>query len=237
MHFFYSRQIAQGTITLDEGESHHCNRVLRLQKGEIIGVLDGKGNLFECKISEPGKKNNILEIINVYYSYPLPYYIHIALAPTKSFDRLEWFAEKATELGVQEISFLKCTNSERIKINIERLNKKLVSALKQSQNRYLPQVNQIQNFETFINSDIPGSQKFIASISDPPNTDLALKIKATEKYILLIGPEGDFTNEEVTRAIQNNYTPVGLGNSRLRTETAALAGIFAFLVVNQIDRK
>ncbi len=237
MHLFYSKKITNGTIILDEEECHHCNHVLRLQKGDLTGVLDGKGNLYKCKISQQGKKINVLEILSVEYSYPDLYYIHIAVAPTKSIDRMEWFVEKATELGIQEISFLYCTNSERAKINIDRLEKKLINALKQSQNRYLPQINPIQPYTAFIQSDLPVTQKFIARISDPPDPELSRQVIPGEKYLIMIGPEGDFTAEEVNSAINKKFIPVSLGKSRLRTETAALAGAFTFLIMNQKESR
>lgn len=233
---FYSRNITDGTVILDEDETHHCNRVLRLHKGDNVNVLDGKGNLYECRLSEPAKKNNKLEILKIEFSGPDPYRVHIALAPTKNNDRTEWFLEKATELGVHEITFLKCRRSERPRINIDRFHRKITSALKQSGNRYLPVVNRMQEFTSFIEtSDFPG-QKFIAHIGDPVHRNLSESIRPAWNYLILIGPEGDFTDDEILKAEQNNFLTVSLGKSRLRTETAALAGLHTCLVVNQIRK-
>ena len=236
MHFFFSREISNGIIALNEEETDHCNRVLRLKTGDVVGVLDGKGNLYHCTIAEQSKKNNKLAIRAIVSSDPGHFNVHIALAPTKHMDRNEWFVEKATELGIQEISFLECKRSERKKISTERLVKIAVSALKQSRNRYLPVINPIREYDSFLNSAYFDAQIYIAYIGEPVNTSLPACIKADRQYILLIGPEGDFTDEEVALAVSKGFAPVSLGPQRFRTETAALVGLQTFILFNQLRK-
>jgi len=235
MHLFFSREISNGIITLNEEETNHCNRVLRLKAGESVGVLDGKGNLYRCTIAEQSKKFNKLSIIEIASSNPGTCNVHIALAPTKQMDRNEWFVEKATELGIREISFLECKRSERKKINAERLQKIAVSALKQSGNRYLPAINPIVGYDKFLDSLNFNGEKFIAHIDESVDTPLAGSAGPGNDYLLLIGPEGDFTKKEVALADSAGFKPVSLGKPRFRTETAALVGLQTLILINQLN--
>ncbi len=233
MHLFFSRNINSSNILLDEEETHHCNHVLRLGKGDEVGVLDGKGNLYECKIEEITRKNNRLSILKILFSEPASYHVHIALAPPKNMDRIEWFVEKATELSIHEISFLRCAHSERSNVNIDRLYKKAISALKQSRNRYLPVINPMRDFESFLMTLSQEEQRFIGQVTEPAPAGLSAMVHPGGNYLLLIGPEGDFRENEIKLAADYGCLPVSLGNFRLRTETAALAGLIYFIVLNQ----
>ena len=235
MHLFFSREISNGIITLNEEETNHCNRVLRLKAGESVGVLDGKGNLYNCTIAEQSRKFNKLAIIEIVSSNPGICHVHIAIAPTKQMDRNEWFVEKATELGIREITFLECKRSERKKINTERLQKISVSALKQSGNRYLPALNPMVDYDKFLDSLNFNGQKFIAHIDESVETPLAGSAEPGNDYCLLIGPEGDFTKKEVALADAAGFKTVTLGNPRYRTETAALVGLQTLILVNQLS--
>ncbi|KAB5419114.1 16S rRNA (uracil(1498)-N(3))-methyltransferase [Bacteroides fragilis] len=221
MHVFYTPDI-QTSTELPEEEAQHCVRVLRLTAGDEISLTDGKGNFYRAEISVATHKRCLVNIKETIYQEPLwDGHLHIAMAPTKNMDRNEWFAEKATEIGFDELTFLNCRFSERKVIKTERIEKILVSAIKQSLKARLPRLNEMTDFCTFIKKDFKG-QKFIAHCYEGEKPLLKDVLTKGEDALVLIGPEGDFSEEEVKKAIEKGFVPISLGKSRLRTETAAL---------------
>lgn len=232
MHLFYIPNIAGNLITLNEVESKHCIRVLRLNKGDSVQLVDGIGGFYNARIEVPDIKRCQLKIFESNKDYEKhSYYLHIAIAPTKNMDRLEWFLEKSTEIGIDEITPLFCRFSERKVIKPERLKNIIVSAMKQSLKAHLPGLNGLHKFEDFIAMPFEG-KKFIAHCYDGKKTALKENIQPGDKVLILIGPEGDFSLEEVKLAKANGFMEVTLGKSRLRTETA---GIVACHTVNLLN--
>lgn len=232
MHLFYTPDILTRS-ELPTEEAQHCIRVLRLTRGDEIMLTDGKGNFYKVEITEITGKRCMVSITETIFQEPVwPCHLHIALAPTKNMDRNEWFAEKATEIGFDELSFLNCRFSERKVIKTERIEKILVSAMKQSLKARLPKLNEMTDFDAFIKKDYPG-QKFMAHCYKGDKPLLKNVIRKGEDALVLIGPEGDFSPEEVEKAIAKGFIPISLGNSRLRTETAALVACFTLNQANQ----
>ena len=228
MHVFYTPDI-QTRAELPEEEAQHCIRVLRLNIGDQITLTDGKGYFYRAEISAATNKRCMVNILETTYQGPLwNGHLHIAMAPTKNMDRTEWFAEKATEIGFDELTFLNCRFSERKVIKTERISKILVSAIKQSLKARLPQLNEMTDFNKFITQPFKG-QKFIAHCYEGEKPLLKDVFHKGEDALVLIGPEGDFSEEEVKKAIGKGFRPISLGKSRLRTETAALV---ATMVIN-----
>lgn len=224
MTIFYSPDILT-TSVLSEEESLHCAKVLRMKTGEEALIVDGKGGMFQAKIIAPHPKHTAVQIINHQLRITgRTSSIHIAIAPTKNMDRLEWFAEKATEIGVDEITPVFCRFSERKNINIERLEKILISAMKQSQKAHLPKLNPACPVQQLL-KQATESQKFIAHCYDGEKQLLQQLYNKEESALVMIGPEGDFSQEEVTLALSNGFQPVSLGESRLRTETAGVVAV------------
>lgn len=231
MHVFYTPDI-RTKAELPEEEAQHCIRVLRLTTGDEITLTDGKGNFYRAEISATSNKRCLVNIIETVYQQPLwPCHLHIAMAPTKNMDRNEWFAEKATEIGFDELTFLNCRFSERKVIKTERIEKILVSAMKQSLKARLPQLNEMTDFDKFIARDFKG-QKFIAHCYEGEKPLLRDALHKGEDALVLIGPEGDFSEEEVKKAIEKGFIPISLGKSRLRTETAALVACHTMNLMN-----
>lgn len=231
MHVFYTPDI-QTKTELPEEEAQHCIRVLRLTAGDEITLTDGKGNFYRAEISAATNKRCLINIIETIYQEPLwPCRLHIAIAPTKNMDRNEWFAEKATEIGFDELTFLNCRFSERKVIKTERIEKILVSAIKQSLKARLPVLNEMTDFDKFISRDFKG-QKFIAHCYEGEKPLLRDVLQKGEDALVLIGPEGDFSEEEVKKAIEKGFIPISLGKSRLRTETAALVACHTMNLMN-----
>jgi len=224
MHLFYAPLISENNFELDEAESLHAVRVLRLKQGDEIILLDGKGTKYHAKIDNAHSKKCTFEILSQQKINPRPFHLHIAIAPTKTNERFEWFLEKATELGIEEITPVICERSERKAINHDRYEKILVSAMKQSMNEYLPRLNFQMDFQSFLKNSQPG---FIAYCEEQPAT-LLWKKEIDKSATVLIGPEGDFSSDEVSNAIRAGWIPVSLGESRLRTETA---GVFVSSVI------
>ena len=223
MHLFYTPDISGAEYALSEEESKHAVRVLRLEAGETVQLVDGKGGLYEAKVTAPNPKRCQLEITKTVSEFgKKPYRIHIAVAPTKNLDRMEWFVEKAVEIGIDEISFLKCARSERKELKLDRLEKIAVSAMKQSLKAYLPKLNELSPYKTFLANLDSVSNSYIAHLEKGNRTDLKQINASGKSYCVLIGPEGDFTPEEIEMALAKGVKPVTLGESRLRTETAAL---------------
>lgn len=225
----------QESNQLPEVESQHCIKVLRMKQGDKIFVTDGKGYRYSCTIIDPNPKHVYLNINSKEF---IPNHwneqITIAIAPTKNMDRMEWFAEKSTEIGINAIIPIKCSHSERKELKIERINKILVSATKQSLKTTIPQLSEMIKFAEFVKQPFDG-QKFIAYCDESIEKKNFIKeYIASNNVLILIGPEGDFTPEEVSLAIENGFIPVTFGNSRLRTETAALFAVAAIQTLNQL---
>lgn len=223
MPVFYAPEI---TGFLSKEESLHASKVLRLKSGSEAIVVDGIGGKFDIKLVEVNSKKCSYEILQESKDALKKHRLIIAVCPTKNFDRYKWMVEKLVELGVDEIVSILCQRSERRKINREKLQLTAISAMKQSQQAYLPKVREIIDFKDFLQNDT-SAQKFIAHCEAEQKKDFSTAINAINKetsIILLIGPEGDFTPDEIELAKTNGFTPVSLGNTRLRTETAALYG-------------
>ncbi len=235
MNIFYSIIINHAEITLTDEEARHCTQVLRYKVGDTVLVTDGIGNLYDTRIAKIGKKEAVLTIINKTVTNNVnKIKINIACAPTKNIDRYEWFLEKATEIGVTEITPLICFQSERRHVRLDRLEKIIVAAAKQSLKYHFPVLSEVIDYKDFVtkNIDFEG-QKFIAYCH--ANMDRkVLKIAYTpqQNALILIGPEGDFSHEEVAFATQNGFIGVSISESRLRTETAALVAVHTFNLLN-----
>ena len=221
MHLFYSPDISGTQFELDEDESKHAVRVLRLKKGERVGLVDGKGGWYEAEIEDAHPKKCRFRILSHMAGYrPLPYHLHMAVSPTRSMERFEWFIEKATEIGISEISPLLCRRTERSRLNPERLDRVVVSAMKQSMRAYKPLLHPPVSFPDFIKVDREGT-KGIAHCMAAERLPL-LALPRDSSYTLLVGPEGDFTEDEVKLAGEAGYGQLHLGDWRLRTETAGV---------------
>lgn len=233
MHVFYTPDI-QTQAELPEEEAAHAVRVLRLQAGDEVTLTDGKGNFYRAEISAASNKRCLVNILETQPQEPLwQGHLHIAMAPTKNMDRTEWFAEKATEIGFDELTFLNCRFSERKVIKTERIQKILVSAIKQSLKARLPLLNEMTDFSKFVRQPFSG-QKFIAHCYEGEKPLLKDIIRRGEDALVLIGPEGDFSEEEVRLAVEQGFQPISLGRSRLRTETAALVACHILNLQNQL---
>jgi 16S rRNA (uracil1498-N3)-methyltransferase len=219
---------------LPEQESQHCVKVLRKQAGDEIDVTDGKGHFYKAQITEAHPKRCQLDIREILEAPPsCPVRIEMAVAPTKNADRMEWLAEKATEMGVDSIAFLKTRYSERKTLNTDRIRKILISAMKQSEKAVLPQLTEMTGFEQYVQQTFAG-QKIIPHCYPGEKRLLSHSYRKGENVRFLIGPEGDFSEEEVALALANGYQAVSLGETRLRTETAALVVCQSIHILNQL---
>lgn len=234
MHLFYTPDITSNTYTLNEEESNHCNKVLRLKQGDTIHLIDGVGGLYTAQIVEAGKKAVQLKVIYKQTAFgKRNHFLHIAVAPTKNIDRLEWFLEKATEIGIDEITPMICERSERKDVKEDRLKKIVTAAVKQSLTAYHPQINQAISFRELVAQANADAKLIAHCLENEDRKTISQLIKPYQRYLILIGPEGDFTPSEIEFALQNGYKPVTLGNTRLRTETAALAACFEVNFLNR----
>ena len=236
MQLFYNPDISLETkqITFDKVESRHIVRVLRKKEGAILKITNGKGFLFDAKIIIANDKKCLAEIINSEEQpKPWDYYLHIAIAPTKNNDRTEWFLEKATEIGIDEITPIVCQNSERRVVKLERFEKIIQSAMKQSLKFTLPKLNAPVKFNEFINQDFDGKVCIAHCEDQSDKNHLKNVINPSEKTTILIGPEGDFSMDEIKKALEKKCIPISLGESRLRTETAALVAVNLVSFINQ----
>ena len=219
---------------MPEAESRHCARVLRKKEGDTLFITDGKGYFYRAQLLQANPKSCVVTIEE---ELPQPkgwnINLHIAFAPTKKLDRMEWFVEKATEIGIDRFTPLNCRFSERKHLNATRLEKIMVSAMKQSQKSRLPQFDEMIKFEEFIKQPFSG-QKYIAHCYDSPKEPLTQICKKNTDTLILIGPEGDFSEEEVAKSIEHGFTPISLGESRLRTETAAFVACHTVQLLNQL---
>jgi 16S rRNA (uracil1498-N3)-methyltransferase len=232
MNLFYTPNISEDHFILDEIESKHCIKVLRLKEGDTIFLVDGKGSYFETKITDAHPKRCTVQVIEKKTEYEkLNYNLHIAIAPVKSIDRYEWFLEKTTEIGISEITPLLCRYSERKVIKEERLKKIITSAMKQSIKAYHPTLNPMISFKEFIKMPFSGD-KFIAHCENGVKNPLKDLVSKGKNTLILIGPEGDFSKEEIDTAIANGFKEISLGNSRLRTETAGVVACHTVSLMN-----
>lgn len=234
MIIFYSPDIST-SHELDEEQSGHAVRVLRHKDGDQLVIVDGCGRFYESHIVNAHPKHCVVEIDQVTDEHHWPYHVELAVAPTKNLDRMEWFLEKATEMGIDRFVPLKCRYSERKELKTERMKKIAVSAMKQSLKATLPEIEEMVDIRTYLQEHFDG-QKFIAHcIKDEPRKLLSKEIRPGAKVRVLIGPEGDFSDDEIAMAIDNGYVPVSLGEQRLRTETAALASVHTIHIINEIN--
>jgi 16S rRNA (uracil1498-N3)-methyltransferase len=220
--FYQSNLTINTTLLLNEDESRHCAQVLRLKTGDIIHITNGLGSLFTAELIEVNHKKCLITITSeTKHPKEADYSLHLAIAPTKNMDRMEWFLEKAVELGIDEVTPIICARSERKEIKIERMNKVVISAMKQSLKYHLPIINEAISFNQFMAKE-HHSQNFICYGESAPSHNLSTFKTNKTHNLFLIGPEGDFTPSEIENALKKGYRPLNLGNSRLRTETAAL---------------
>jgi 16S rRNA (uracil1498-N3)-methyltransferase len=232
---FYTPDIdpSHSQYFLTEEESKHCIRVLRLENGSEVQLVDGKGGFYTATIQGAHPKRTILQINSLVTSFnKRNHYLHIAVAPTKNIERMEWFLEKATEIGIDEISPIICQRSERKEVKTDRLNKIITSAIKQSVKAYHPVLNEPLTFNQLLAKPFEG-QKFIAHCEKSDKTNLRAELMPQGSYLILIGPEGDFTPNEIDDALRNGFKATTLGESRLRTETAALEACFEVNFLNR----
>ncbi|MDY0090427.1 MAG: 16S rRNA (uracil(1498)-N(3))-methyltransferase [Flavobacteriaceae bacterium] len=234
MQLFYFSDINEDTysFSFDKEESRHIHKVLRKKDGDTLFVTNGLGFIFKVKITLITDNKCIVKVIS-FEKTPLPkYHLHLAVAPTKMNERYEWFLEKATEIGIHEITPVICEHSERKVIKIERFGKILLSAMKQSNRYFLPKLNEPVSFKEFVKQNFDG-QKFIAHCVETEKQTLKNALQPAQNVTVLIGPEGDFSEKEIDLALQNKYIPVSLGNTRLRTETAAVVACHTVVLLNE----
>jgi len=230
LNLFYQPAISEGVHHLDPDESRHAIKVLRLQTGDQLQLTDGKGSFYETIITIADSKKCCFSVEEKRTISPRKFSISIAVAPTKNIDRMEWFVEKSVELGVEEIHFMLCKNSERKSINLERIQKIAISAMKQSGQSCLPIFNEIKPLHEIVTG--APDQKFICYVDQQNPNQLKTMAHPEKSYLVLIGPEGDFRQDELDLAISHGFTKVSLGPNRLRTETAALAACHILNLIN-----
>lgn len=238
LQLFYTTHIDEKYAYLPEIEARHAVQVLRKKIGDTLHFVDGQGSLYQGIVSETGKKKCVLEITEQQENYQKrPVHLHIGVAPTKNIDRIEWFLEKATEIGITEVTPLLCQRSERKRIRIDRLEKIALSAMKQSLKAYLPKINELTPFNKFIqqiDNQTSGVAKYIAHCADDDKKQLLQRNYTTGSDVcILIGPEGDFSPQEVELSFQHDFSAVSLGTSRLRTETAGLVAVHTIAMMNE----
>ncbi len=234
MQLFYNATINEATETFsfDREESKHIIKVLRKKDGDILFVTNGLGFLFKTEITLASDSKCTVQTVSFDKAAPAPFQLHLAVAPTKMNDRYEWFLEKATEIGIQEITPIICDRSERKVINIERFEKIILSAMKQSNELYLPKLNPAISFKEFMKQKNKGLQ-LIAHCEETDKKTLKSILQSNTDVTILIGPEGDFSEKEIALALEQNYIPVSLGNTRLRTETAAVVACHSVVFFNE----
>jgi len=234
MQLFYNPNIDETTETFsfDKEESKHIIKVLRKKDTDILHVTNGLGLLFETEITLASDNKCTVKIIAIEKAEPSKFKLHLAVAPTKMNDRFEWFLEKATEIGIHEITPIICDRSERKVVNKERFEKIILTAMKQSNVLFLPKLNEATTFKEFIKHKNEGLQ-LIAHCEETDKKSLKSVLKPNENVTLLIGPEGDFSEKEIALAVENKFVPVSLGNTRLRTETAAIVACHSVVFVNE----
>lgn len=235
MQLFYNPELTTDTkqFSFDKIESRHVVRVLRKKVGDKIFITNGLGQLFTSEILLVDDKKCLVKIVSLEtQKNDRNYYLHLAIAPTKLNDRFEWFLEKATEIGIDEITPVICEHSERKEIKIERMEKIILSAAKQSLKFHFPKLNEPITFNAFMKTNFSG-QLFIAHCEETSKKSLKSELKPAINTTILIGPEGDFSTKEIQQSLANNFIPVSLGNSRLRTETAGIVAVHSVAFVNE----
>lgn len=234
MQLFYNPNISEGdtTFNFDKDESRHIVKVLRKKVGDQLHITNGTGWLFNAELTLADTKHCSVNILSQNLQPKRTFSLHLAVAPTKMNDRYEWFLEKATEIGIEEITPIICDNSERKVVKLERFEKILQSAMKQSLQCYLPKLNAPIAFKDFVDSSFSES-KFIAHCEETDKKSLKSQLKNNDDTLILIGPEGDFSVKEIEMALDADFIPVTLGNTRLRTETAAIAACHSVAFVNE----
>lgn len=234
MHLFYTPDITGEEYILPDEESKHCVKVLRLKTGETLSLVDGKGNLYHCVIDHLDVRHCVVKCIEKITAYgKRNFRLHVAIAPTKNIERIEWFLEKCTEIGIDEITPLLCDHSERKIIKPERLEKVIIAAMKQSLKAYLPVLHPLTGFRDFVQQHREGL-KCIAHCEEGEKKRLNDLYVAGQDATILIGPEGDFSAQEITLAIACQFVPVNLGENRLRTETAGLVACHSINFMNRV---
>ena len=234
MQLFYSPTISENEklFVFDKEESKHIIKVLRKKESDILFVTNGLGFLFKTEIALASDSKCTVTILSFEKQEPSKYHLHLAVAPTKMNERYEWFLEKATEIGIQEITPIICEHSERKVIKIDRFQKIIESAMKQSLHFYIPKLNEPVTYKDFIKKEFNG-QKFIAHCEETDKKSFKKEFKLQENALILIGPEGDFSVKEIQMALDNKFIPVSLGNTRLRTETAAIVACHSAVLLNE----
>lgn len=234
MNVFYLPDAREGNVSFPEEESKHIVRVLRMREGDTFCVTNGKGSLFDAELIDAHPKRAMANLLNRREGYDnRAFKLSIAIAPTKLNERTEWFLEKATEIGIDEIKLFASYHSERRVVNVERFKKIVVAAMKQSVKSNMPIIEEMQTFENLVRQDFSG-QKFIAWIDEEVKDQLCNLYDKGSDVLVLIGPEGDFSKDEVELAKANGFVPVSLGEARLRTETAAIVACHTIQLINQM---
>jgi 16S rRNA (uracil1498-N3)-methyltransferase len=238
MQLFYSEAISEDsdTYTFPREESKHIIRVLRKQIGDSVAITNGKGFLFKGEITDSNPNKCTIQLHSATFQEPIPYKLHIAIAPTKLNDRFEWFLEKSTEIGITEITPIICDHSERKQIKEERFKKIVQSAMKQSLQTHLPILHPMATFKDFIASQSKKPKTHLSCIAhceEGEKRPLTKELTAAKDILILIGPEGDFSSQEITQAVSTGYKEVTLGNSRLRTETAGIVACHSIAFLHQ----
>ena len=232
MKLFFHPSILQGNYVLSEEESKHATRVLRMKEGDDFQIIDGEGGLDECKVALAHQKRMQFVIADAKKNFnKLPYKLHIAIAPTKNIDRFEWFLEKATEIGISEITPIICDQSERKVIKHDRSERVIISAMKQSYKAFKPTLNPQVSLLEFLYS-VKAENKIIAHCEEQNQKHIQEVYLKGQEVLILIGPEGDFSPKEIEKALEKGFNPVTFGQSRLRTETA---GVFSASVINLLN--
>ncbi len=236
MQLFYNPEIAANAqeASFPKDESKHIVKVLRKREGDVLDITNGSGNFIKAEIIHASPSNCRVKILEVSTEQPFPYHLHLAVAPTKLNDRYEWFLEKATEIGISEITPIICDHSERKVVKEDRYERIIQSAMKQSLKAYLPKLNEAISFSAFIESqEDSAADRFIAHCDETQRFSLKQKLKSGNDVLILIGPEGDFAPEEIELALKTGFIPVMLGEQRLRTETAAVVATHSVAFVNE----
>lgn len=236
MQLFIQKQVEKDNtlITFDKTESRHIVKVLRKKEGDTIHVTNGLGMLFTCKLEIVNNNQCVAHIMETKQEEPRSYSLHMAIAPTKTNDRFEWLLEKATEIGIDEITPILCAYSERRKIRLDRYERVIESALKQSLQTYLPKINPLTPLADLFDNTATYDAVFIAHCDENnPRVSLKDKLEPNKNYLILIGPEGDFSPEEIEKARKNKWQEVHLGTTRLRTETAGIVACHSVAFINE----
>ncbi len=235
MQLFFHENTNDNQFILDPEESKHLIKVLRKTQGDRVEFTNGKGTLAHCIIIDPNPKKTLIRVEQREFIPEDDYYIHLAISPTKNSDRMEWMVEKLTEIGVHEITFMESEFSERSHLRLERLEKKIIAACKQSLKTRVPKLNAVRPMNELVqDSEFNSYQRFIAYVDKENDRHLFDKAKHDHAYLILIGPEGDFSKQELQLAFDNHFLPCSLGKSRLRSETAAVAAVHTLQLINNL---